>query len=122
MINAYCAVEHNVFARITPLVLKDLALKCAYNHAMLRSTAGFSNVGIIKMPSELEQYIRSFDLSAGTDRLQVCLFSFKDRLSINFTSPFISSEIQRRFFRKLTDLGAEIEITTNSAGNEKDEP
>lgn len=122
VINAYCAVEHNVFARITPLILKDFALKGAYNHAMLRSTAGFSNVGIIKMPAELEQYIRSFDLSAGTDKLQVCLCSFQDRLSINFTSPFMSSEIQRRFFRTLTDLGAEVEITTNSAGNEKDEP
>ncbi len=120
-IDSYSAVENNVFARITPLFIKDLLLKAAYDYAMRQDTAGFSNVGIISMPNELEPFIRSFDICSGTNKLQVCVCSFKDLLSISFSSPFVSSEIQRGFFRALTDLGAEVEITTNPADDGREE-
>jgi hypothetical protein len=119
-IDAYAAVENNVFARITPLFLKDRFLKAAYDYSMRQDTAGFSNIGIISMPPELEPFIRAFDICSGTNKLQVCVCSFKNLLSISFSSPFVSSEIQRRFFRSLTALGAEIEITTNPTGDGKE--
>jgi hypothetical protein len=119
-IDAYSAVEHNVFARAVPLYLKDLALKAAYHYAMRRETAGVSNIGIVSMPQELTPYIRSFDMCSGTNNLQVCVCSFQNRLSISFSSPFVSAEIQRRFFRTLADLGAEIEITASPVDDEGD--
>ena len=119
-IDAYSAVEHNVFAKAVPLYLKDLALKAAYHYAMRRETAGLSNIGIVSMPRELTPYIRSFDICSGTNNLQICVCSFQDRLSISFSSPFVSAEIQRRFFRSLADLGAEVEITASPAGDEGD--
>lgn len=116
-IDAYSAMEHNVAARVVPLGLKDIALKTAYRHAMRQNTAGFSNIGVITMPPELTPFIRSFDVCSGTNRLQVCVCSYLDRLSISFSSPFVSAEIQRHFFRTLTALGAEVEITSNPAGD-----
>lgn len=113
-------MEHNVFARAVPLYLKDLGLKAAYHYAMRRETAGLSNIGIVSMPQELAPYIRSFDICSGTNNLQVCVCSFQNRLSISFSSPFVSAEIQRRFFRALTDLGEEIEITASPADDEED--
>ena len=118
--DAHSALEHNFFARITPLLLKDLLLKTAYNYSERYHTAGFSNIGIISMPNELESYIRSFDVYSGTNQLQVCMCSFQSRLSISFSSCFINSEIQRRFFRSLAELGAKIEITTNHAGDSEE--
>ncbi|MCQ2008398.1 MAG: hypothetical protein ABF629_08245 [Sporolactobacillus sp.] len=120
VIETYSAVEHNIFARITPLIVKDPALKVAYHYAARRKTAGFSNLGIVSMPKELEAFIRSFDICYGSNQLQVCMCSFQDRLSISFSSPFVSSEIQRRFFRTLTSMGAEVEITTSPTGNMKE--
>jgi hypothetical protein len=120
-IETYSAVEHNFFARITPLFIKDPALKAAYNYSQFMNTAGFSNLGIVSMPEALRPFIRSFDVCSGTNSLQVCMCSFLDRLSISFSSPFASSEIQRRFFRTLTKLGTEVEITTNPTGDERDE-
>ena len=119
-IDAYSAVEHNAFARAVPLYLKDLALKAAYHYAMRRETAGLSNIGIVSMPQELVPYIRSFDICSGTGNLQACVCSFQNRLSISFSSPFISAEIQRHFFRALADLGAEIEITASPVGGEEE--
>ncbi len=119
-IDAYSAVEHNVFARAVPLYLKDLGLKAAYHFAMRLETAGVSNIGLVSMPQELAPYIRSFDICSGTNNLQACVCSFQNRLSISFSSPFVSAEIQRRFFRALADLGAEIEITASPADDEED--
>lgn len=120
-IDAYSTVEHNAFARAVPLYLKDLALKAAYRYAMRQDTAGFSNIGVVTMPHELENFIRSFDVCSGTNKLQVCMCSYQGRLNISFSSPFVSAEIPRRFFRSLTALGAEVEITANPAGDGKEE-
>ncbi|WP_353947975.1 hypothetical protein ABNN70_12535 [Sporolactobacillus sp. Y61] len=119
IIEAYSAVENNIFSRITPLFIKDRVLRAAYDLAMRRSTAGFSNLGVISMPHEVETFIRSFDVCSGTNGLQICMCSYQDRLSVSFSSPLISSEIQRRFFRTLTNLGAKVEMATNPTGDGK---
>ncbi len=120
-IDSNSAIEHLMVTRATPLFLKNLALRAAYKYTMGKDTAGFSNIGIISMAPELTPFIRSFDFYSGTNKMQVCMCSFKDKLSISFTSPFVSSEIQRRFFRILTGLNADVEITTNHAGDGKGE-
>ncbi|MHB1152251.1 MAG: hypothetical protein ACYCWE_12400 [Eubacteriales bacterium] len=112
-LNALYSIERNFLIRIAPLFIKDIALKIAYERSAAKSTATLSNVGIIKVPVEITPYIRSFDVCTGTNRLQACICSYLDNLSINFTTPFMSSDIQRRFFRKLTELGLEVELTTN---------
>lgn len=119
-IDAYSAVEHNAFIRAVPLYLKDLLLKAAYRYTMRRQTAGLSNIGIVAMPQELAPYIRTFDVCSGAGNLKACVCTFQNRLSISFSSPFVSAEIQRRFFRTLAKLGAEIEITASPAGDGED--
>ena len=116
-IDAYSAIQYNAFARVAPLFFKDFVLKAAYRNAMRQDTAGFSNIGVVSMPHELEPFIRSFDVYSSTNKLQACMCSYQGRLSISFSSPFVSAEVQRRFFRTLTALGAEVEITTNPVGN-----
>ncbi|MDD4773435.1 MAG: hypothetical protein PHZ09_07495 [Eubacteriales bacterium] len=117
-LNLLYSLERNFFVRIAPLFLKDIVLKFAYSRASAQSTATLSNVGIIKLSDSIAPYIKSFDVCTGTNRLQVCICSYLDNLSVNFTTPFISSDIQRRFFRKLTDLGLEVEITANQIADE----
>lgn len=113
-INSYSAAEHNIFAKITPLRIKDIVLNRAYRISMLQSTATVSNVGAVKMSDKLSGYIRSFDFFTGTNKIQMCLCSFGDVLSISFSSPFVSCDIQRRFFRKLTAMGIDVEVFSNT--------
>lgn len=117
-LNSLYSLERNFFARIAPLFIKDIALKIAYENSASKSTAILSNVGIIKMPADVAPYIRSLDVCTGTNRLQVCICSYLDRLSINFTTPFLSSDIQRRFFRMLTEFGLDVELATNQIADE----
>jgi len=118
-IDSNSAIEHLAVTRATPLFLKNLALKAAYKYSMRLDTAGFSNIGIISMPPEFAQYIREFNFFSGTSKLQVCVCSYAGRLSVSFSSPYVSSEIQRRFFRQLTDLNMEVEISTTHANDER---
>jgi hypothetical protein len=117
-LNSLYSLERNFFVRIAPLFIKDIALKIAYENSASKSTAILSNVGIIKMPADIASYIRSFDVCTGTNRMQACVCSYLDRLSINFTTPFISSDIQRRFFRMLTEFGLDVELATNQIADE----
>lgn len=120
-INNYSAVENNVFARIAPLALKNFALGIAYQASMKRSTAALSNTGVITMPQPLRDKIRAFDLFAATNRMQVCICSYEDTLSVNFTSPFVSTDIPRAFFRQLTSRGIAVEILASQPDKDSEQ-
>lgn len=117
-INGYTAAERNVFARITPLFLKDICLRYAYKIAETRDTAAFSNIGLVRIPKEAEPYVQAFDVCTGTNKLQLCACTFEDRLSMSFTSPFLHADVERNFFRRLTEAGIRVEIASNDSGEE----
>ena len=111
--NAHSSAERNFLARITPLPLKNFVLRRAYMLSQRRATATLSNVGIVSLPAELEKYVRQFSVCSSTNKMQACVCSFGGKLSVEFTSPFISSDVQRVFFRTLAQLGVEVEISAN---------
>ena len=113
IINGYTATEHNIFVRLTPLPVKNFVLRIAHERSNNNMTAVISNMGRIDMPEPLQKYIDGFYIYASTNALQICACSFGDKLTLNFTSPFVDTEIQRHFFRYLSALGIETEITTN---------
>ena len=112
-INALSSLEHNFLLRVIPLSVKDIALKIANSIVDRSYTSTLSNVGIVKMPDELNPFISSFDIFVSTNKLQACVCSFENKLRISFTSAFVSTEIQRRFFKTLTDLGITVTIESN---------
>jgi Uncharacterized protein containing a NRPS condensation (elongation) domain len=118
VLNWYTAAAHNPFAKIAPLFFKDIVLKAAYWKSKLQATATLSNVGVIKLPDELEKYIKNFSVASSSVNIQACICSYNDNLSVSFTTPFINSDIERRFFRMFTSNGIDVEITSNTEGLE----
>lgn len=111
--NRLSALEHTLAMKLIPLPCKDPILRIANRLNEREITAAFSNVGRITMPPELAPYIRYFTICASTRRLQACMCSFQGDFVISFTSHFVSTDVQRRFFRAITALGVEVEITSN---------
>ncbi len=111
--NRLAALEHNVFARVIPLILKDVTLRIANKVNERGITAAISNVGKVSVSSELEQYIRQFAVFTSARRPQICICSYGDNLVISFTSPFTDTDIQKNFFQTLAQKGINIEIATN---------
>lgn len=106
-------VEHNIFAKITPLFLKMITLKLVYRRAMKGVTATISNMGKVSLTPEYSSKIRSFEICASTDKLQFCVCSFENFLNIDCTNPHISSDIEKTFFRIFAEKGMKIFITSN---------
>lgn len=107
------SLERNPFARIVPLVIKDFFMRIGYDISEKKYTFSISNIGKVSMPAQLEPYIHLFDVFISTAKAQVCMCSFQDNITMSFTSPFMSTELEKNFFRKLTNRGIAVEIATN---------
>lgn len=117
-INTLASLEHNFLLRAIPLAIKNLVLKIANAVVDKSYTSTFSNVGIISMPEEIKPYIASFDIFVSTNKLQACCCSYENNLRVSFTSSFLSTEVQRRFFKTLTEMGIPVTIESNIVGEE----
>ena len=95
------------------MILKRPTLKLAHYFNNEEVTTSFSNTGKVIMPDEVVTYIDGFDFCVSTRKIQVCLCSFGDQLSISFTSPFVNTEVQKYFFRALTKQGIRVVLSTN---------
>mgnify|MGYP000853073095 FL=1 len=119
-INKLASLEHNYILRIIPLAIKDIILKIANNIVDRSYTSTLSNVGAINMPDDIKPFIYSFDVFVSTNKLQACVCSFENQLRISFTSAFVSTEIQRRFFKTLTHMGIPVIIESNIVDEEQE--
>jgi hypothetical protein len=112
--NRLSSLEHNAFMRVVPLVLKDKVLRFANRINDRGITATLSNVGKITLAKELTPYIQMFNCFFSARRPQIGMCSFGDQLVVSFASPFISTDIQKNFFRMLAEEGVNITISSNS--------
>jgi NRPS condensation-like uncharacterized protein len=111
--NRLSALEHNAFMRIVPLSLKDLILRFAVNLNDRGITATLSNVGKISMTKEFVPYINLLNCFNSARRPQIGMCSFEDRLVVTFASPFEGTDIQKNFFRMLTQENIAVTIESN---------
>ena len=76
-------------------------------------TASLSNVGRITMPEALMPFLERFDVYCATRKMQLCVCSLDDTLSMGFTTSLVSTDVQRRFFRALTAMDLDVTIYAN---------
>ena len=110
--------ETNLILRAIPLFIKKFAMRYVYYKSAKANTSTISNVGSVQVPEEYEEFIDRFtamlSLSKGQN-VKCVLCSFKDQMTLSFTSNLINSDIQRAFFSKLTEQGISVKIETNGA-------
>ena len=119
-LNSLAAAENNLFAKIVPLRIKDISLRRLYVNNLKNYTATVSNMGTIHMPEVFRDKVRSFDVTIGTSKMHVCICTYLDNLSISFSTPFQSSDIERTFFRIFSFAGIDVEITANNPDGQED--
>ena len=111
--NSYSALEHNLAIKMVPLPIKDFTIGRFDSAAKRGVTTSMSNLGLIKMPAEVEEYIDRFGAFMTASSQQVCVCTFKDKMVFGEVSPFKTHKIMLNFFRCLTEEGLEIELGTN---------
>ena len=115
--NAYAALEHNRAVKLVPLVLKDLGIRGISTLMQKGVTSTVSNVGKVEMPEQLVPFIEKFSSYMSTNRVQMCISSFQDKLTFGVTSAYTDHTMIMHFFRRMVDLGIPVElaVTGNNA-------
>ena len=111
--NNFASLERNLFIKIVPRPIKNIVLRASRHLKDLNETAVISNIGRVTMPDILDKYIDKIGVLISTLKLQLCICSYNDNLQIGFTSSFLSTDIQKNFFRSLSKNGVNVEIRTN---------
>lgn len=111
--NALAVLENVFVIRLVPIFIKDIVLKYFHKQSRKEQTIALSNVGVVEMPEKLRDYIKLFDVFTSTDSTQICMCSYLDNMTLSFTTHFVESEIEKNFFKELSDKGIVVEINTN---------
>ena len=114
--NKFVSFEHNFLIRLIPLFIKNIVLKIIVYFNKI--TSSVTNLGVIKVDDNIKDYIDSFEVYVSTDKMQISMCSYLDKLNISFTSIFVSTDIIKSFYRKLSELGIDVIITTNKIEGE----
>ena len=116
-ITTNAAIQQNSIVRVIPLFIKDVIVRSFYKRVQSKySSAGLTNLGRMTVPEEMDPFIERMDVYMGqpfSSRTNCAIISYKDTLTINFTSGIIETDVEREFFRLLVENGLSVKIETN---------
>lgn len=109
--------EKNLFLKIMPLFIKDVAMRIAYNHVGDNlHTANVSNLGAVKFPESVSKHIQSMSFALGPSfscKTHLALLGFEDTLTLCFTRLFVETRLEKDFFRSLSEMGVNVVVASN---------
>lgn len=117
ILSANVGSQKNTAARITPLFIKNWAMDAAYRlYGESRYTVVLSNLGVMKIPSDMEPLVERFDFVMGPQRTNThgaTAVSYKGRLYLTITSVVEETEAERLVFTELVKRGIPVLIESN---------
>lgn len=109
--------ERNPLVRLIPLPLKNVVMKAIFDSVgEKKSCLTLSNIGQVKVPEEMEKYIKRFDFVLGIQAAapyNCGMLSYRDTIYINFIRNIQDAELERHFFAVLRDLGLSAMVESN---------
>lgn len=117
MVTSNLKLETNPFMRALPLRIKDLGIGIAFEITGEKtSSAVLSNIGVIKIPKEMEKFVEDYLVMSGPGKrngTRCGAGSFNNRLALTFSNIYDNVEIERMFFSRLVEIGIPVEIQSN---------
>ncbi len=112
--------ERNPLLRLVPLPIKNLVMKAVFNSVgEKKSCLSMSNLGQVKIPKVMEEYIERFDFILGVqaDAPYNCgVLSYGNTVYINFIRDTKEAELERHFYEILRKLGLPVTVESNRNG------
>jgi hypothetical protein len=113
-VNYFIEAEKNILARMVPLIFKNLALKVIYRYTGEDTyTCTLSNLGKVSAPVSINEHVKRYDVLVGASRknnLNCGICTFKDNMVISFTKSILETDVEKNFFRFLSEKGLNIVI------------
>lgn len=108
--------EKNLVIRAVPRIIKNIAMKQVYKKSARANTSTVTNLGIINVAEEYQDYIDRFhvvlSMSKGQN-LKGSVCTYQDLLVFTFSSAIKETAIQKTFFRQLAKDHIHVSIESN---------
>ncbi|MBQ4626361.1 MAG: alcohol acetyltransferase [Clostridia bacterium] len=117
MMNSNTGIERNPIMRILPSVLKDFGISVVYKFAGEKGTSAIiSNVGVVKVPEEMEPHIEKFMYMMGPGMVNAarCIaVSQGGTFAMSISNIYESTLVQKEIFTTLVKFGIPVKIESN---------
>ena len=109
--------ERNPLVRLIPLPLKNAVMKAIFDSVgEKKSCLTLSNLGQVKIPEAMAQYVRRFDFILGVQAAapyNCGMLSYGDTIYINFIRNTQDAELERHFHTVLQEMGLPTVVVSN---------
>lgn len=109
--------ERNPLVRLIPLPLKNAVMKAIFDSVgEKKSCLTLSNLGQVKIPEAMAQYVRRFDFILGVQAAapyNCGMLSYGDTIYINFIRNIQDAELERHFHAVLQKMGLPTVVESN---------
>lgn len=117
MVHYNVKTEKNPFLKIVPLFIKDIAMKLTYLKVGENlQTGDMSNLGLIKTPECFKNYLKDITFLIGPNTRAPQNFGvigYNGKIYITSARNYVENVLERKFFNKLTEDGADLTLTSN---------
>lgn len=114
--------EKKIVIRAVPLFIKNLAIRLLYQKSSKAFTTTLTNLGIIQVLPEYQDYIEGFSFLLSVSLKQAVkttATSYGDTLVFTFCSVLEDTDIQKAFFRKIASEDISVTIESNGGNDEE---
>lgn len=112
-------IEKNVFMRLIPRLIKDPVMSLAYRlEGDRKNTTCISNLGLVRLPGEMEKHVRRFDFILGSlaeNPVASAAVGYGGKLYLNFSRVIEEPFLERAFFTRLVKMGVHVLIESNES-------
>lgn len=116
-ITTNASTKRHPLIRIVPLFIKDIVVRSFYKSVQdVSSTAGITNMGVLKLPDNMRELVSRFDICMGqpySNKTNCSIITYEDTMTITFASSIKEADVERIFFNKLVRDGIHVLIETN---------
>lgn len=107
--------------RLVPLPLKNVVMRTIYGlRGESKGCINLSNLGQVRLPEEMREAVERLDFIIGTQRSypnNCSLVTYGETTCINMIRNIRETELERRFFSRLVELGVPVKIESNHPGS-----
>ena len=117
MIAANVQPQQLIPLRLAPVGVKNLVMDAVYRRSgESGGSLNISNLGQITLPEIMQPYVKRMEFIIGPQRSypnNCSVLSYGGKTYINMIRNIRESELERRFFSRLVELGIPVEIESN---------
>ncbi|MBR5349414.1 MAG: hypothetical protein IK125_09370 [Lachnospiraceae bacterium] len=96
--------------RPVPLFIKQMVVRHFTKKANQKVSMVFSNMGVMKPPAEVGEYVENYSGFCSTSTLFSTMFGYKDHLTLGVSSAYINTGVVKNFVRALAESGVDIKV------------